>query len=149
MRRCLLGPSEDVSVIGYGSSELEDLLRPYVRAQGRELAREPTPEKGFFYRSDHFNFSKRGVPVIYAKAGLEHREKGGEYGAQWNRQWVAERYHKVKDEYDPNWDLRGVTEDMELFYLLGNELANSRLWPQWYDGNEFKRIREASRDARR
>lgn len=140
----LLGPTRDVSVVGFGSSQLEDLLRPYVLAQDRILAREPTPEKGFFYRSDHFNFSKRGVPVLYAKSGIDHREFGSDYGIEWNRIWVAERYHKVKDEYDPNWDLRGVAEDMELFFSLGIQLANSRLWPQWYEGNEFKRIRDES-----
>lgn len=144
----MLGPTRDVSVVGFGSSDLEAMLEPYVQAQGRVLAQEPTPEKGFFYRSDHFNFSKRGVPVLYAKSGTDHREKGKAYGDEWNRLWVAQRYHKVADEFDPNWDLRGVGEDMELFFRLGLEIVNSRRWPAWNDGNEFKAIREATSAAR-
>ncbi len=144
----LLGPSTDVSVVGFGNSELDSLLAPYVEAQGRVLVQEPTPEKGFFYRSDHFNFAKRGVPALYAKSGLDHRELGEEFGAGWEQQWVAQRYHKVGDEYDPDWDLRGVAEDMEVFFELTEQLANSRLWPEWTPGNEFRAAREESREAR-
>lgn len=140
----LLGPTNDITVIGYGSSELEEILARYAERQGRSLQQEPTPEKGFFYRSDHFNFSKRGVPALYAKGGIDHRERGTEYGSAWEADYVARRYHKVADEYDPDWDLTGIVEDMELFYQVGAELASSRGWPEWYDGNEFKAIRDAS-----
>ncbi len=144
----LLGPTNDVTVIGFGSSELEDWLARAAQRQGRVLAAEPTPEKGFFYRSDHFNFARRGVPALYAKAGVDHREKGREYGIAWEAEWVAERYHKVGDEYDPDWDLRGLLEDMQLFYAVGAGLADSEAWPNWRPGNEFRRVRDASADAR-
>ncbi|MEL7537488.1 MAG: M28 family metallopeptidase [Pseudomonadota bacterium] len=145
----LLGPTSDITVIGFGSSELETILARHAAAQGRALVQEPTPEKGFFYRSDHFNFSKRGVPALYAKGGIEHREQGAQFGAAWEADYIANRYHKVADEYDENWDIRGVIEDLELYYRVGAELAFSRDWPAWNDGNEFKAIREASAAARR
>ncbi len=144
----LIGPTNDVVLVGKGSSELEDILEKLAKEQDRVLVQEPTPEKGFFYRSDHFNFSKRGVPVIYAKGGTDHREKGSEYGLAWDREYVSQRYHKVSDEYDPNWDLRGLVEDLQLLHRLGSKLANSKGWPNWYKGNEFRAIRDASSDQR-
>ncbi|MEM8982711.1 MAG: M28 family metallopeptidase [Pseudomonadota bacterium] len=144
----LLGPTRDVTVVGFGNSELQELLATFANRQGRELRREPTPEKGFFYRSDHFNFAKRGVPALYAKGGIDHRERGVDYGSAWEADYVANRYHKVGDEYDANWDLRGVAEDIELYYQVGASLAGSRDWPDWYPGNEFKAARDASADSR-
>lgn len=144
----LLGPTEDVTVIGYGNSELERYLERAAAAQGRRLEPEPTPEKGFFYRSDHFNFAKRGVPALYAKGGVVHRERGRDYGLAWNRDYVENRYHKVSDEYDPQWDLRGVVEDVQMLYRVGRELAQGEDWPNWHAGNEFRAARDASAAAR-
>ena len=144
----LHGPTADITVIGSGSSELEVLLAEEAARQDRVLAAEPTPEKGMFYRSDHFNFSKRGVPVLYAKGGVDNREHGRDFGLEWEADYTANRYHKVTDEYDPAWDTRGALEDMELLYRVGARLANSGDWPNWYEGNEFRRVRDDSAAAR-
>ena len=142
------GPTKDVVVVGYGSSELEDDLRREASRQGRVVVAEPTPEKGFFYRSDHFNFTKRGVPILYAESGIDHRENGKAYGRRMGWEYNALRYHKVSDEYDPDWDLGGAIEDMDLVYRIGWQLANSRNFPEWYPGTEFKAIRDTTRASR-
>jgi len=141
----LLGPTNDVTVIGYGASELEDLLARVAARQGRRLEREPTPEAGYFYRSDHFNFAKAGIPALYVKGGVEHREEGREYGMNWNASYRAERYHKPADTFDPETDLRGVIEDLEMLYVVGRHLTEGEDWPDWFEGNEFRAIRRADR----
>jgi len=138
----LIGPTEDVVVVGYGSSELEDLLKQAVVTQGRQVVPEPTPEGGFYYRSDHFNFARVGVPALYAKGGVIHRELGEAYGMEAAREYRDLRYHKPADEVQPDWDYRGVIEDLQLLYVVGRAVADSEQWPQWYDGNEFKAIRD-------
>jgi Zn-dependent M28 family amino/carboxypeptidase len=142
----VLGPTHDVTVIGYGSSQLEEILASAAERQGRHTEREPSPEAGYYYRSDHFNLAKIGIPALYAKGGVDHREKGREYGLEWQAQYRAERYHKTADTYSEDWDLRGVAEDLELLYTVGREVADSDRWPEWYEGNEFKAIREESRE---
>jgi len=141
----VLGPTHDVTVIGYGSSELEEILAAAAERQGRHIEQEPSPEAGYYYRSDHFNLAKIGIPALYAKGGVDHREKGREYGLERQAQYRAERYHKPADTYSEDWDLRGVAEDLELLYTVGREVADSERWPEWYEGNAFKAIREASR----
>lgn len=138
------GPMRDMVVVGYGNSELEDYLAKYVEQQGRYVAPEPNPEVGSFYRSDHFNLAKRGVPMLYAKGGNDHIEYGLSYGQEKRAEYLRDAYHKPADEYDPNWDLRGVQQDLWLYYLVGHELANNSEWPNWYLGNEFRSIRDAS-----
>jgi Zn-dependent M28 family amino/carboxypeptidase len=140
-----LGPTHDVTVIGYGSHELEDILAEAAQRQGRHIEQEPSPEAGYYYRSDHFNLAKVGIPALYAKGGVDHREKGRQYGLDWQAEYRAERYHKTADTYDGDWDLRGVSEDLELLYTVGRHVADSDRWPEWYEGNEFKAIREESR----
>ncbi|MGH8495531.1 MAG: M28 family metallopeptidase [Gammaproteobacteria bacterium] len=144
-RMSVLGPSKDVSVIGYGSSELEDWLARVAAEQGRHLEPEPTPEKGFFYRSDHFNLAKRGVPVLYVRGGIDHVERGSEWGRQQQAGYVAERYHKPADEFDPEWDLTGTVEDVEMLFTVGRELAASEAFPNWHEGEEFRAARDESR----
>lgn len=141
------GPTNDVVVVGYGSSEMEDYLRTEAERQGRVVTQEPTPEKGYFYRSDHFNFAKKGVPVLYAEAGVDDRENGSEYGLAKQAEYVAERYHKPGDEIGDDWNLAGVVEDLDLYLTIGMRIANNTDWPQWYDGNEFQAAREASLNA--
>jgi Zn-dependent M28 family amino/carboxypeptidase len=142
------GPTRDVAVIGYGSSELEDYLREAAGKQDRVVKPEPTPERGFFYRSDHFNLAKKGVPALYFKLGTDDREHGEAWGRQQQDDYVAQRYHKPSDAYDPSLDLRGSMQDIELFYAVGYRIANEKGWPEWNRGNEFRAAREASDDAR-
>ncbi|WP_419571762.1 M28 family metallopeptidase [Rheinheimera sp.] len=138
------GPMKDVMVFGYGSSELEPVLDRYAKAQQRYLAPEPTPQDGFYYRSDHFQLAKKGIPMLYARGGVDHVEFGKEWGLQQRADYVKNYYHKVTDEFDPKWDLRGAEQDLWLFYQVGQELANGDSWPNWNQGKEFKAARDAS-----
>lgn len=138
------GPMRDVQVFGYGSSELEPLLEKYAKVQNRYIAPEPTPEDGFYYRSDHFSLAQQGVPMLYARGGVDSFTHGKEWGLEQRRIYVRDYYHKVNDEFDPQWDLRGAQQDLFLFYQVGQELANGSQWPQWYDGKEFKATRDKS-----
>lgn len=140
----LIGPSKDVEIVGIGNSELEDLLKPFAAAQNRVLVPEPTPENGFYYRSDHFNFAKVGVPALYIKTGQTHVEKGAEFGKQWAERYNSERYHKPNDQYDPEADYRGVIQDLELLAQVGLAVANTDKAPQWYQKSEFRAIRDAA-----
>ena len=106
---------------------------------------DPTPEKGFFYRSDQFNFAKHGVPSLYLKLGIEDREHGAEWGRKQQDEYTAERYHKPSDEYRPDVDLRGSVEDLQLLYQVGARLAGESSFPQWSKDSEFRAARERSR----
>lgn len=141
------GPMRDVLVFGYGSSELEPLLAKYAKQQNRYIAPEPTPQDGFYYRSDHFNLAKKGVPMLYARGGVDSFVNGKDWGLEQRRIYVRDYYHKVTDEFDPNWDLRGSQQDLYLFFQVGTELANSSSWPNWHQGKEFRTIRDHSLKA--
>jgi Zn-dependent M28 family amino/carboxypeptidase len=143
-----IGRTRDFTVIGFGNSELEDLLRPIAERQSRILRPESAPEKGFYFRSDHFNFAKVGVPALYAKGGVDHFDKGEAYGIEAMTEYTRSRYHRPSDEFDPSWDMRGMVEDLLALYQLGSELAGGSQWPNWYDGNAFKAARDASAAAR-
>ncbi|MEM7358410.1 MAG: M28 family metallopeptidase [Pseudomonadota bacterium] len=138
------GATDDVVVIGYGNSQMDDYLKAAVEPQGRVLVEEPTPEKGFFYRSDHFNLAKKGVPMLYAKAGIQVRGKPEGYGKVQAAKYTVERYHKASDEVHPEWDNGGIMQDMNAYFRIGVAISDSEDWPQWSEGNEFKAIREAS-----
>jgi Zn-dependent M28 family amino/carboxypeptidase len=140
-----VGKTRDLTVIGYGASELEDDLRQAAAAQGRVLAPEPTPEKGFFYRSDHFNLAKKGVPMVYTKAGIDSPTKGADYGKRWVDEYIAQRYHKTSDEYSAQWDVSGIMQDLALYYAVGLASATSDRWPNWKPTSEFRAIRDQSR----
>lgn len=142
------GKMSDVVVVGYGGSEMETILAEEARPYGRTLTPEPTPEKGFYYRSDHFNFAKKGVPILYARGGTTDRTHGAEYVKQRNTEYVKNRYHSPADEISDDWDLEAAIEDLVLFYRIGNRVANSNTWPEWFEGNEFRAIREASLEKR-
>lgn len=138
------GPTKDVTVVGYGASELEDYLVRAARRQDRVVMPEPTPENGFFFRSDHFNFAKVGVPALYIKLGVEDREKGAEWAKARNAEFTLKDYHKPSDEFRPGTDLRGGLEDITLLYNIGRTLANERRFPQWYPQSEFRAARDRS-----
>lgn len=138
------GRTRDVTVVGYGASELEDDMKQAVAKQGRELQPEPTPEKGYYYRSDHFNLARKGVPMLYAKSGIDSVEHGAQWGLERQADYVSNRYHKPSDEYDPNWDLGGAIEDIQAYFEVSYRLSRGTRFPQWYPGNEFRPIRERS-----
>ncbi len=138
------GKMKDVSVIGVGQSEMEDLLDEELKKLGRYAAPEPNPVAGYYFRSDHFNFAKIGIPALYFGTGIDHVEKGKEYGKQLQEEYVAQYYHKAADGYDPKrWNLEGAVDDVQLLYQVGRNLANSTRWPGWKEGSEFKAIRDS------
>jgi len=140
-----IGKTRDLTVIGFGASELEDDLRRAAAAQGRVLVPEPTPEKGFYYRSDHFNLAKKGVPMVYPKAGIDSPTQGADYGKRWLDEYIAQRYHKPSDEYSAQWDVSGIMQDLALYYEVGLANATSDRWPNWKPSSEFRAIRDQSR----
>ena len=137
--------SNDVLVIGYGASELEDLLRTASQAYGRSLSPDAEPEKGYFYRSDHISLAKKGVPMLYADSGVDFREGGLAAGRAFSADYTEHRYHKPTDEFNEAWVLDGMTETVEILYHTGALMAYSDEWPNWYEGNEFKALRDAQR----
>lgn len=137
------GRTRDVQVIGAGSSTLEDLLQREVRRQHRILVPEAHPERGSFYRSDHFEFMKRGVPSLYAKSGNDYLGKPPGYGEAKVNEFIDKDYHKVSDDVKPDWDLSGAVEDLELLRAVGKKVANRNRWPEWRVGAEFRAAREA------
>ena len=144
----MAGLSKNVVVIGKGKSQLDAYLDRALAAQKRVASVEPTPEKGFYYRSDHFSFAKHGVPMLYFEGGQDLVKGGPKAGAAAAKDYEEHRYHSPKDEYDPNWDWSGVKADLKLYYDVGRALANTGDWPNWTPGDEFRAIRDRSRAAR-
>lgn len=139
------GPTSDVTVTGLGNSELDDYLNKAATAQDRVLVPDAEPEKGYFFRSDHFELSKLGVPTIYPNAGTIHREFGKEYVDAKRADYLANRYHKPSDEMTDDWDLTGAVEDLNLYYATGRMLVDSSDWPNWKEGSAFKAMRDKQR----
>jgi len=137
------GPTNDITVVGLGNSELDDYLTDAAAARGRTVRPDPEPEKGFFYRSDHFNFARHGVPALDTDAGIDHVERGEEYGRRMREEYTAERYHNPSDEYDESWDLSGAVADLRLLFDVGYRLAQESTWPDWREGNEFRARRDS------
>ncbi len=140
----IAGPSRDVTVVGGGKSELDAFLDKALEAEGRVATPESTPEAGYYYRSDHFAFAKRGVPMLYVDGGEDLIEGGVEAGQAIAADYRANRYHGPKDEFNEEWDWSGVMNDLQLFYRLGRMMAMSSAWPNWVEGDEFKAIRDTS-----
>ena len=142
------GPMHDIVVVGNGSSELEAYLEEAATAQGRHLVEEPNPERGYYYRSDHFNFAKAGVPALYAESGEDSVEFGKEWGAEQAQDYNENRYHAPSDEYNPNWNLEGAAQDILLYFDVASKLSRESSFPNWLKGNEFKGIRDATSSSR-
>ena len=137
------GRTRDVEVIGHGNSTLEDLLQSAASAQNRVTTADSGPEKGRFYRSDHFEFSKLGVPALYLKSGVDFIGKPAGFGKQKTDEYTDRDYHKVTDEMKPDWDFSGGVEDLQLLLEVGWRVAGADEWPEWKPGSEFKARREA------
>ena len=138
----IAGPSKDVTVVGPGKSQLDQFLEAALTADGRVATPNPNPEAGYYYRSDHFAFAKRGVPMLYIDGGEDLVDGGKEAGAVLALDYRENRYHGPKDEYDPNWDWSGVMADLQLMYRIGRMLGMSTSWPNWNEGDEFKATRD-------
>jgi Zn-dependent M28 family amino/carboxypeptidase len=141
------GRMRDVTVIGYGNSELDELVEEAAQAQNRTVRPDPEPEKGYYYRSDHFSLAKVGVPSLYTDQGIDHIEHGEAWTRQRQDDYRVNRYHQPTDEYDPAWDLSGMVEDLRLLFTVGFRLAHGRDFPNWREGTEFKAIRDLQRPA--
>ena len=136
------GRTRDLVVVGYGASELDDYAQEAAAEQGRVLKPDAEPEKGFYYRSDHFNFAKQGVPAFYSDEGTEFIGKPADFGMKKREDYTANDYHKPSDEIKPDWDLSGAVEDLRLYFTMGFRVARAEKLPEWRPGNEFRAIRE-------
>lgn len=137
------GRTKDIVVVGLGNSTLDDALTKVASARGRTVVPDPEPEKGFFYRSDHFEFAKQGVPSLYVDSGIEYIGKPADFGQRKRDEYTARDYHKVSDEKKPDWDLSGAVEDLKLLFEVGLRVADGDRYPEWKPGTEFKAKREA------
>lgn len=138
------GRTRDITVIGYGNSTLDDVLRDVAARDGRVLAPDPEPEKGYFFRSDHFELAKVGVPALYIGSGSDYVDKPAGHGTQKRDEYTANDYHKPSDEVKADWDLSGAVEDGRALLEVGWRVAHLRTWPTWSAGSEFKAARDAS-----
>jgi Zn-dependent M28 family amino/carboxypeptidase len=143
------GPARDVTISGGGKVDLEDRIAGVAKSEGRYFTPDPEPEKGHFYRSDHFSFAKQGVPGVSIESGEDLYTGGKPAGSAFKADYTAHRYHQPADEWSPNWDLRGEAIDVGLVYKLGRGLADSDVWPQWKPGAEFKAARDVTDAERR
>ena len=139
------GRTRDMTIVGMGQSELDQYAMAVARRSGRALNPDPEPEKGFYYRSDHFSFARVGIPAFYADPGIEYLDKPEGYGLLKREEYTANDYHKVSDEVKPDWDLSGAVEDLTFMYELGSMVVESDGWPEWSPTSEFRAVRERQR----
>jgi Zn-dependent M28 family amino/carboxypeptidase len=137
------GRTNDLVIVGHGNSTLDDVLTEAAARQKRTIVPDPEPEKGFFYRSDHFEFAKQGVPALYTDAGVNYVGKPAGYGDQKRDEYTANDYHKPSDQIKPDWDLTGAIDDAQLLFMVGYRVAQTNTWPEWKQGTEFRAKREA------
>ena len=137
------GALKDLTIIGYGQSELDDYAEAAAKQQDRYIVPDQNAGKGYFFRSDHFNFAKIGIPALYASGSYDLREGGIKKMKEMNDDYEMNHYHLPADEYDPDtWNLDGIVEDTQLYFEIGLKLSNNGDWPRWKEGSEFKAIRE-------
>jgi len=139
-------PTKDMIIIGEGQSDLEELLKSVLENKGRTIAFDEHKEAGYYYRSDHFNFAKIGIPALYTETGIDVIGKGKEYGKKLQKTYTDNHYHRPSDEFDAaTWTMNGGMQDLQALFEVGQKIANSKEWPKWHDGSEFKAIRSASK----
>ena len=139
------GRTADLTIVGMGQSQLDAVAAAVAADMGRRLNPDPEPEKGFYYRSDHFSFASAGIPAFYADPGITYLDKPEGYGAEKRDQYTAEDYHAPSDEVKPDWDLSGAVEDLSFLYEMGARLAAGDQWPEWSATSEFRAVREQQR----
>ena len=139
------GRTRDLTIVGMGQSGLDAVAAEVAAGLGRTLAPDPEPEKGFYYRSDHFSFARVGIPAFYADPGVEYIGKPEGYGIEKRTEYNVNDYHQVSDEVKPDWDLSGALEDLTFLYRMGARLADGDEWPAWSETSEFRAVREAQR----
>jgi Zn-dependent M28 family amino/carboxypeptidase len=137
------GATRDLTLIGYGASDLDDYARQAATEQGRTVHGDAEPEKGYYYRSDHFNFAKMGIPALNPDQGIEYTSKPAEYSQKVRDNWTTNVYHTPKDVVTPEWDLSGAAQDLKLLLAVGYRVAQADKLPEWKPGNEFKATRDA------
>ncbi|WP_316768112.1 M28 family metallopeptidase [Pedobacter frigiditerrae] len=139
------GKTKDIIAVGFGQSELEDYLVEAAEKQGRVVVKDSNPSAGYYFRSDHFNFAKVGIPALYTETGDENVAKGLVWGKAQKEDYTANRYHAPADNFEPaKWDFSGMVEDLRLLFSVGYRLSNETTFPGWKEGSEFKAIREKS-----
>jgi Zn-dependent M28 family amino/carboxypeptidase len=136
------GTTRNLVVIGLGNSELDDYAKAAADAQQRTLTPDPEPEKGFYYRSDHFNFAKRGVPAFYFESGTEFVGKPAGFGMQKREEYTSTHYHQPQDEIHADWEMSGAAQDLQLILAMGYRIGNAARAPEWRAGNEFRAVQQ-------
>lgn len=137
------GRTRDVSILGFGNTDLEEMARADALLQGREAHADPSPQLGLYYRSDSYSFARRGVPVLYVQSGIDSAARGPVWGRTHIADYFANRYRQTSDQYSPEWDVSGAVADLNLYYQVGLRVANSRRFPRWYANSEFRAPRNS------
>lgn len=137
----ITGRTKDIVIVGQGQSDLEDYLKEAAQKMDRYTSFETHPEAGYYYRSDHFNFAKQGVPALYTSSGIDVIGKGKVYGQQKQDEYREKHYHRPSDEYNDSWNLDGAIDDLKLLFIVGKRIASQDQWPEWKEGSEFKKMR--------
>lgn len=138
------GKTKDITIVGQGQSDLEDYLKDAAQKMGRTISFETHPEAGHYYRSDHFNFAKVGIPALDVSSGMDVSGKGKEYGQQKDDEYNEKHYHRPSDEYSSEWNLDGAIDDLKLLFMVGKRIAMQEKWPAWKDGSEFQKLRDST-----
>jgi Zn-dependent M28 family amino/carboxypeptidase len=137
------GRTRDLEIIGFGASTIDDIGVAVANEQGRTTRADSHPERGSYYRSDHFEFAKVGVPAYYPKSGREFIGQPADFADKKVAEYIAKDYHQVSDEVKPDWTFEGAAQDTEFLLETGLRIANGTQWPEWKPGNEFKARRDA------
>lgn len=140
----IFGPTKDMTIVGYGNSGLDKYAIDVLKKHDRYAIPDPTPEKGGYFRSDHFSFAKKGVPSLYLSKGIDNIEHGKEWGLQQSEKWIQENYHKPSDNYKPeNWNFQGMINDIKIYFETGYELSVTDDFPEWSNSFPFKPLRDS------
>lgn len=136
------GKTKDLTIIGLGNSELDDIATQVAAEQGRVVKPDPMPEKGSYYRSDHFPFARLGVPALASGGGIDVIGKPADYGKMMRDQFTVNDYHKPSDIIKPYWDMSGTVQDLQYYWMVGYRVAQAEKYPEWKPGAEFKSKRD-------